>query len=92
MSPAQENSWWCLDPEVRSIYTTFSPKKKLLPKLNIEFIKNTLQLYRDVRTLSQSRVDKIKPFLFTVNGYDNINNEIRRRCAIKDDVAEYNKN
>ena len=60
MSPAQENSYWHLDPEVGSIYTTFSLKTILLPKLNIEFVTNTLKLHRGMSTLSQNEVDKKK--------------------------------
>ena len=70
--PSHDCSYWYLDTDVGSIYTTFSLNKILVPKLNFEVITTNLQLYRDVSTLSQSEVDKIKPFLFTDSYNDTI--------------------
>ena len=53
MIPEQENPCWYFETEFVSIYTTVSLKIILLPKLNVEVIKNTLELHRDVSTLSK---------------------------------------
>ena len=58
MSPAQEFSRWYLDPEVGFIYTTIDLNTILVPKFNVEVVRNNMKLHRDVSTLSESVLEK----------------------------------
>ena len=49
---------WYLDPEVGFIYTTIDLNTILVPKFNVEVVRNNMKLHRDVSTLSESVLEK----------------------------------
>ena len=49
---------WYFDTEVGFIYTTIDLNTILVPKFNVEVVRNNMKLHRDVSTLSESVLEK----------------------------------